>query len=132
MTEKNIFFVNLNVDKYFRFQLIFYVKTAPRPWKKSPPLSQQLPVKIEIPSSPSPLFENLVRGSTPLCPLAPFRKGVQTMFRIFYFVPHHKLLTCPCNHCHVLGNVIIAVQAAPFFKISRPEVFCKKGVLTGL
>ena len=34
------------------------------PWKKAPSLSQQVPLKVEVLSSP-PLFENLVGGSTP-------------------------------------------------------------------
>ena len=46
MTEKIIFVYELFLlFKYFRFQFIFYAKTA-TPWKMSPPLSQQTPLKF--------------------------------------------------------------------------------------
>ena len=58
------------VIKYLRFEFIFYVKSAPPPTpspeKGHPHFPSNLPVKVEILSSP-PLFENL-GGSTPLPP----------------------------------------------------------------
>ena len=51
------------VIKYFRFYFIFSVKTAPLPWKRSPPLSQQLPSKNGDPVKPS-FFENSIGSSS--------------------------------------------------------------------
>ena len=58
MTEKNIFVYKLFfVVEYFRFQFIFYVKTA-TPLKNFHPL-------LKLISCQAPLFENLVGGSIP-------------------------------------------------------------------
>ena len=76
MTEKNIFtyklFLSLNISD---FNLFFYFKIAPPPpWKSHSFLSQQPPLKVEVLSA-TPLFENLVGGST-----SPAEGGVYTMF----------------------------------------------------
>ena len=59
MTEKSIFayklFLSLKISDFFSV----CVKISMPPWKKS------LPLKVEVLSSPLPLFENLVGGSTP-------------------------------------------------------------------
>ena len=53
MTEKNIFayrlFLSLNISD---FNLFFCENCNPSPEKKSPPLSQQPPLKVEVLSSP--------------------------------------------------------------------------------
>ena len=53
MTMKIIFadqlFLSLNISD---FNLLFMWKLQPPPWKKSPPLSQQPPPKVEVLSSP--------------------------------------------------------------------------------
>ena len=56
----------------FQILVCFLCKDCKLPCKRSPPLSQLTPLKIEVLSSPS-LFENLVGVSTP--PTSPSRKG---------------------------------------------------------
>ena len=51
MTEKYLF-INFFIIKYFRFQFIFYVKTATPPEKGHILFSSNLFLKIEIMSSP--------------------------------------------------------------------------------
>ena len=73
MTEKNIFadklFLSLIISD---FRFYFYVKIA-LPLKKVIPLfPSNRPLNVDL-SSSSPLFENLVGGSTP--PPPPSRKG---------------------------------------------------------
>ena len=48
----------------FQILVCFLCKDCKLPCKRSPPLSQLTPLKIEVLSSPS-LFENLVRVSAP-------------------------------------------------------------------
>ena len=48
----------------FQILVCFLCKDCKLPCKRSPPLSQLTPLKIEVLSSPS-LFENLVGVSTP-------------------------------------------------------------------
>ena len=57
----------------FQILVCFLCKDCKLPCKRSPPLSQLTPLKIEVLSSPS-LFENLVGVSTPP-PTSPSRKG---------------------------------------------------------
>ena len=58
----------------FQILVCFLCKDCKLPCKRSPPLSQLTPLKIEVLSSPS-LFENLVGVSTPPPPTSPSRKG---------------------------------------------------------
>ena len=59
----------------FQILVCFLCKDCKLPCKRSPPLSQLTPLKIEVLSSPS-LFENLVGVSTrPPPPTSPNRKG---------------------------------------------------------
>ena len=64
--------------------LIHLCENCNSPERKSPPLSQQPSLKDEVLSS-TPLFENLVGGSTPLLPVPPHCQqkreggGVHTM-----------------------------------------------------
>ena len=51
----------------FQILVCFLCKDCKLPCKRSPPLSQLTPLKIEVLSSPS-LFENLVGVSAPLLP----------------------------------------------------------------
>ena len=60
----------------FQILVCFLCKDCKLPCKRSPPLSQLTPLKIEVLSSPS-LFENLVGVSAPPSspPTSPSRKG---------------------------------------------------------
>ena len=60
----------------FQILVCFLCKDCKLPCKRSPPLSQLTPLKIEVLSSPS-LFENLVGVSAPPPPppTSPSRKG---------------------------------------------------------
>ena len=60
MTKKNILAYKLLSLNISDFNLFLYENCNP-PEKKSPPLSQQSPLKVEVLSSPPPqIFENLV------------------------------------------------------------------------
>ena len=65
MTEENIYIYKLFLSLICQI-LVFYVKSAPPPEKSHiPPLSQQLPLKIEIlssppPPSPTPLWDSKI------------------------------------------------------------------------
>ena len=58
----------------FQILVCFLCKDCKLPCKRSPPLSQLTPLKIEVLSSPS-LFENLVGVSTPPPPHLTQQKG---------------------------------------------------------
>ena len=64
MSEKNIFIYKLFLSLSTSDFNLFLCKNCTPHWKRSPDLSQQPPLKMEIVSSLSPLFENLVGGST--------------------------------------------------------------------
>ena len=64
MTEKNIFFINFFCCYIFQILVYFLCKNCRPPEKSHPFFPSNPPLKIEILSSP--LFKNLVRGSTPL------------------------------------------------------------------
>ena len=70
MTEKNIFtyklFLSWNISDF-----IFYVKIATTPEKSYPPLSQQSHLKVEVLSSPPPLFWKFGWRFNPLPPQPP-------------------------------------------------------------
>ena len=79
MTEKNIFayklFLLLNISD---FNFFFYVKIAWKiMWKKSPPLSQQPPLKVEVLSSPC--FWKFCFKSNPPPPPHSRKGGVHTL-----------------------------------------------------
>ena len=80
MTEKSIFayklFLTLNISD---FSLFFMWQLQPLPEKSHSPLSQQPPLKVEVLSSPPPLFENLVGGSLPPSPTPAERGGGWTL-----------------------------------------------------
>ena len=77
MTKKNIFtyklFFSLNISD-FNYVAIALPPSSP-PEKSRPPLFQQPPLKVEVLSSPSPFFKNLVGCSTP-----PAERGEYTLF----------------------------------------------------
>ena len=77
MTKKIIFIYKLLLSLNVSDFSFFYVKTATPPWKKSPPFSQQAPLKIEILSSPLPFFKIWSVAQPP----SPSRieRGVHTM-----------------------------------------------------
>ena len=67
MTEKNIFaykvFLLLNISD-FNFVFMWKLHPPPSPWKKSPPLSQQPPLKVEVMSSP-PFWKFCFKSNPP-------------------------------------------------------------------
>ena len=65
MTEKNIFAYKLVCHQIFQILIYFLCENYTPPWKMSPPLSQQPPIKVEVLSSPTSLFKNLVGDSNP-------------------------------------------------------------------
>ena len=69
MTEKKHLFIKFFVVvEYFRFQVIFYVKTATTIEKKSHPLSQQPHSKIEILSSTPSFLKIWLEAQSPTLP----------------------------------------------------------------
>ena len=69
------------------FQILIYFlcenHNPPPPEKvHPPPLSQQPPVKVDALSSPRPLFENLVGGSTSTPSPIPQQKGRCTLLLV--------------------------------------------------
>ena len=65
----------------FQILVCFLCKDCKLPCKRSPPLSQLTPLKIEVLSSPS-LFENLVGVSTPSPHLTQQKGGLCIMFML--------------------------------------------------
>ena len=65
----------------FQILVCFLCKDCKLPCKRSPPLSQLTPLKIEVLSSPS-LFENLVGVSTPPPHLNQQKGGLCIMFML--------------------------------------------------
>ena len=74
----------------FQILVCFLCKDCKLPCKRSPPLSQLTPLKIEVLSSPS-LFENLVGVSAPPPPPPPHpaERGV-----VHYVYVGYKVIDC--------------------------------------
>ena len=115
MTEKNIFayklFLLLNISD---FNLFFYVKIAWKiMWKKSPPLSQQPPLKVEVLSSPS-FWKFCFKSNRP--PAPPY----QQKRRIAYFGGSPSFLPEKIDWCFlfILNLCGIFFLAFPFLRSS--------------